>query len=218
MEQAADIETIEAYDQYAPTYGINGEEKKEDEKDHIAYKHFLAEQMSVFQEYLMGVGTQVLDLGSGPGFQAKQLRDEYHLSVVCVDASEKMVLECLEKGLEARQMDFGHLDIPDASVDGIWMSFALHHVQPGYRDTVLQEMFRVLKPGGIVYVSVFEGDGEARLASDQEKFGAQRYFYYYTSEELMKALSNHFEVLVQTSFHDGSFPRVTLAALCRKAL
>lgn len=49
---------------------------------------------------------------------------------------------------------------PDASADVVLMFKSLHHVPPGHMGTAMREIRRVLRPGGLAYVSepVFAGE------------------------------------------------------------
>jgi ubiquinone/menaquinone biosynthesis C-methylase UbiE len=69
----------------------------------------------------------------------------------------------------------GAQDIPlqDASVDVVFMFKSLHHVPLDLMDQSLQEIHRVLKPGGLAYISepVFDGEFNEvlRLFHDEQK-------------------------------------------------
>lgn len=69
----------------------------------------------------------------------------------------------------------GSEDIPasDNSIDTVFMFKSLHHVPVDAMDQALQEVARVLKPGGLAYISepVFSGDFNEilRLFHDEEK-------------------------------------------------
>ncbi len=69
----------------------------------------------------------------------------------------------------------GSEDIPldDESIDIVMMFKSFHHVPIELMDKALQEVKRILKPGGLVYVSepIFDGDFNAvlRLFHDEEK-------------------------------------------------
>lgn len=64
------------------------------------------------------------------------------------------------------------IDLPDASVDGVIMLKSLHHVPNELLDTALSEIARVLRPGGLAYISepVYAGDFNAvlRLFNDEK--------------------------------------------------
>jgi SAM-dependent methyltransferase len=59
--------------------------------------------------------------------------------------------------------DIHNLDTPDAAFDTVSISNALHHVRRP--EEVLRELFRVMRPGGILVVNEMIRDG---LAPDQE--------------------------------------------------
>ena len=55
-------------------------------------------------------GKNILDLGSGPGNDAKYFKDK-GFNVHCVDISEQMIRLCKEKGLKAEVMDIENLKL-----------------------------------------------------------------------------------------------------------
>jgi SAM-dependent methyltransferase len=82
-------------------------------------------------------------------------------SVVGVDIStgmiEKARRSATERGLAGsriafRQMDAEALDLPDASIDVVMSAFALGHIPRPER--AVAEMFRVLRPGGRLLITV----------------------------------------------------------------
>ncbi|GHD22671.1 SAM-dependent methyltransferase [Nocardiopsis kunsanensis] len=96
-------------------------------------------------------GRTVVDVGGGPGYFADALRGEGALCV-CVDA------DALEMRLHGRSADVhgvqgSALDLPmrDGSVDVCLSSNVLEHVPD--RTRMADEMVRVTRPGGLVYLS-----------------------------------------------------------------
>ena len=63
--------------------------------------------------------------------------------------------------------------LPDESVDVVFMFKSLHHVPLDLMQAALQEIWRVLKPGGLAYISepIFAGDFNdvLRLFHDEQK-------------------------------------------------
>jgi ubiquinone/menaquinone biosynthesis C-methylase UbiE len=94
--------------------------------------------------------TQVLDLccGNGPVTQVLVQQSQH---VTGLDASPRAIAQAqanipqatFVKGF-AEAMPFA-----DASFDVVHTSMALHEMEPDQRDQILQEVYRVLKPGGI---------------------------------------------------------------------
>jgi ubiquinone/menaquinone biosynthesis C-methylase UbiE len=102
----------------------------------------------------------VLDLGTGPGYVAQELaRRRPGLRVLGLDLAVHMVEQASHRawqvGLQGRslwpQADAHRLPVADESVDLAISSFALHH----WRNPlgVLNEVARVLKPGGGYYLA-----------------------------------------------------------------
>lgn len=99
-------------------------------------------------------GKRVLDIGSGYGGAARVLAGEHGASVACLNLSavenDRNRALTREAGLEDRVevVDGSFDDVPfeDASFDLVWSQDAILHAPD--RTAVLDEVGRVLKPGG----------------------------------------------------------------------
>ncbi|HNY11572.1 MAG TPA: methyltransferase domain-containing protein [Candidatus Wallbacteria bacterium] len=80
--------------------------------------------------------------------------------------------------------DFTKLPFKDVSFDAVFAQASLLHVPKAKLAAVLNEVNRVMRPGGLIYLSLKEGAGE----SLDEK---GRFFAYYDSEELETEISNN---------------------------
>ena len=99
-------------------------------------------------------GMRVLDLCCGPGMLA-QAATERGAQAVGVDFPA--VVEVARKLIPAAEFQSGdaqNLEFPDNSFDAVVCGYGLMHVPDA--EKVLREMFRVLRPGGKVAVSVWE--------------------------------------------------------------
>jgi len=103
----------------------------------------------------------VLDVGSGCGRDVLAMR-RAGVEAVGVDLSSEMVAEARRNVPEAvfRHMDARRLQYPPALFSGIWMCAVLLHMPDDDARQVLCEAWRVLKPGGILALTVREGEGE----------------------------------------------------------
>ena len=104
-------------------------------------------------------GTRLLELGCGPGFYACRLAQEYPtLRTTGVDLSESLIRRAKDRAA-ARQLSncsFQHADAhslphPSASVDAVVVS-RLFLIVPD-KEGIVQEIFRVLKPGGRCFIA-----------------------------------------------------------------
>jgi demethylmenaquinone methyltransferase/2-methoxy-6-polyprenyl-1,4-benzoquinol methylase len=96
-------------------------------------------------------GARVLDIGSGTGDLARELRRFGATSVVAADFTLPMLLSARAKQGTALQTDWLqadalHLPFADASFDGVTSGFLLRNLMD--LETGLAEMLRVLVPGG----------------------------------------------------------------------
>jgi SAM-dependent methyltransferase len=109
-------------------------------------------------------GTRVLDVGCGTGtldVMTKRLYSD--VDVVGVDPDLKALARARRKAQRAAvsiQFDRGFgdaLPYPDGSFDRVFSSFMFHHVPSEQKPRMLEEIRRVLKPGGSLHMLDFEG-------------------------------------------------------------
>jgi sarcosine/dimethylglycine N-methyltransferase len=102
----------------------------------------------------LGASDTVLDIGAGYGGAGRRLAKRYGCRFICLNLSEAENERNRElnkaAGLEDRidviDGSFEEVPVQDASVDAVWSQDAILH--SGNRRRVLEEVDRVLKPGG----------------------------------------------------------------------
>jgi len=134
----------------------------------------------------------ILELGAGTGRDGSYFQ-ENRFDVVCVDLSDEMVKLCTEKGLETRRMDFSRLDFPPGQFDSVYAMNSLLHVPKSELDAVLEEIDRVLVPGGLFFCGVYGGSSSEGIW-ENDTYEPKRFFAMYTDEELTAIVANRFEV------------------------
>ncbi len=82
------------------------------------------------------------------------------------------------------QGDAVRLPLHDRAVDGIWACASLLHIPRSDMPAVLTECSRVLRPHGVLYVTVREGDRERW---EDGPYG-RRFFAYWRLEDLSSLL------------------------------
>ena len=94
-------------------------------------------------------GKKVLDIGCGRGeFLA---RDQNNFTGVDVDPT--LVTLCQKKGLSAYCMSAFKLDFPDNSFEAVHAAQLIEHFNPLEAAHFLRESARVLRPGGILFLT-----------------------------------------------------------------
>lgn len=151
-----------------------------------------AEVQAVMERFAadLGAGARVLEIGSGPGRDALAL-EERGLSVRRTDITPGFVDLLREQGHHADVIDPRHDDLRDpersgAPYDGVWASASLLHVARHNLPGVLRRLAQVTRPGGLLHLSVKEGDGEGW--STQGSISAPRHFTYWRSEPLRQVV------------------------------
>ena len=101
------------------------------------------------QELAIERDTKVLDLCCGSG-QATEILVEHSQAVTGLDASPLSVQRAQQNVLQAQYVEAWAEDRPfsDNCFDLVHTSMALHEMTPEQRQQIIQEVYRVLKPGG----------------------------------------------------------------------
>jgi ubiquinone/menaquinone biosynthesis C-methylase UbiE len=105
-------------------------------------------------------GDKVLDVGCGTGYLTRLVAAAVAPggSVVGIDPSPTVIGYARSKAGAACSYETGvaeALEVPDASLDVVVTSLAIHHIPADVRPAALREMFRVLRPGGRLLLADF---------------------------------------------------------------
>jgi excisionase family DNA binding protein len=108
----------------------------------------------------------LVDLGAGDGFISR-FTAPFVKKVIAVDISGEMLRELRRKAksgglrnIETLESDGRDVPLDDSSVDMVCANMYLHHIEQP--ELALQEMHRIVKPGGTVFLADFyeHSDGE----------------------------------------------------------
>jgi len=120
----------------------------------------LWEEFSIFQSYIKE-GDSILDLGCGNGRLLEFFSDK-NIDYVGVDNSEKLIERAIDKfsksSIKPKFVVADALKLPfkDESFDKVFSVAVLHHIPSSeYRRRFFEEARRVLKPGGILILTVW---------------------------------------------------------------
>lgn len=174
--------TIASYDQVSNQYLTKNRDRS-----------VICESLTRFAN-LVTSGGLILDIGCGPGFDAKILRDK-GFQVHGLDRSKGMI-QTGKNNFPGTfvQGDMTHLPFLQAA-DGLWVNASLLHIQRDKVPLVLREFYRILRPNGILYVAVQKGTEEQWRTGPYTET-TKRWFTYWTSNALKKQLiDSKFEIL-----------------------
>jgi SAM-dependent methyltransferase len=173
-------ETLDWYRDNAPDY-VAG---------HGSYSAFpgLKDEVLAFTSSLP-TGATVLDHGCGSGRDALFFA-QAGFSVVALDGCEEFLghirSACADHADRVRTMLAGLTDLPfpDAAFDGVWSCAALVHVKPDGFHAAVRELGRVLRPGGVLALSLVVGPETRWCRSEDDS----RWFAAHPRESVLDAL------------------------------
>jgi O-antigen chain-terminating methyltransferase len=129
-----------------------------------------AEVMGKLERYLplFTAGGPVVDLGCGRG-EFLELAVRRGMEAYGVDTDADSVRRCAEIGLDAREENlFDHLaGLRDESIGGVFCSQVVEHLPPELLPALMEQIARVLRPGG---VAVVETPNPASFATHVHSF------------------------------------------------
>ena len=130
-------------------------------------------------------GGRVLDLGCGTVWAAAQLREQGFRAVGLDLSFGRLSRAVAERAAPVVMGDQRRLPIAAVSLDGVWACASLLHLPKTDMPVTLDEARRVLQPGGVLFVSLKAGDGEAWTT----RGGGPRFFAYYRAAQLDSLLA-----------------------------
>ena len=137
----------------------------------------------------------VLDVGCGLGRDVLAIA-ESGIETVGIDLCDAMVTLAREKAPECifRRMDMRSLKYPPETFAGIWSCASLNHLPLNNATTALTEFARVLKPEGMIGVTIKEGQGECFDALG-------RYWHLHAAADFCQLIvESGFQIIERSSF------------------
>ncbi len=138
-------------------------------------------------------GSEVLDLGCGPGNDAI-LFTEKNMQVLGVDFSSEMIKEAQARVPNAHFLckDFLSLDFESESFNAVWSVGSLHHIDKEDLKLLLSNLYKWLKPEAKGFISVKSGKGSGLETQVQVGVGMKvdKYWVYWTKDEFSELLKN----------------------------
>lgn len=157
----------------------------------------------------------VLDLGCGAGVPVTKFLVDSGFSVTGVDFSESMLNLATKNVPEATFMkkNMMELDFTDNSFDGLTACYSIIHVPREKHVTLFQTFHRILKPNGVLLISMgstgWEGTGEFH--------GVQMFWSHYDPKKTLQIVADAgFEILFDKLIIAGGETHYWILAKNRK--
>jgi ubiquinone/menaquinone biosynthesis C-methylase UbiE len=180
-----------------------------------AMEHVQQQYREEFVKYLSERG-KILDLACGTGRDAK-LFSELGFSVVGIDISTKMIekAKLFAPKAQFHIMDLQQLPFYANNFDGIFFNAGILHIEREHLYALLKKLHDILVIGGPLFLSYKEGTGEG--VELDPSFNVEKYFVYYTAQEMESALKNvGFEILLSDKKQSSTMPHPWISILARK--
>jgi SAM-dependent methyltransferase len=106
----------------------------------------------------VGRGRRVLEIGSGPGWDADRLEAE-GIEVLRTDVTQAFIDFQLNRGKRITRLDVIDDEL-SGPCDGVLCLYVLQHIARPLIDGVLSKIAAALHPGGVLLVGLRQGSGE----------------------------------------------------------
>jgi ubiquinone/menaquinone biosynthesis C-methylase UbiE len=165
--------------------------------------------VSRFLDSMKGKG---LEVGCGNGKNMFYRKD---LQIQGIDICPNFVKLCNESGLKVIEGTMTNIPYEDSTFDFVYCIAALHHLNSlELRVKAIQEMIRVCKPNGTIFILVWAFEQEAdskRKFETQDVFVPwndkgiiqERFYHVYKKDELYKEVSlSTLNIVIKDSFYE----------------
>lgn len=155
-------------------------------------KYASAEEIALRKKFMSLIPQRgkILDLACGPGRDAKFFSDA-GFDVIGIDASPKMIERAKIAAPRAsfHIMDMRHLPFYANNFDAVHFNAGLLCIEKKDAPAVLKKITEILVIGGLLFLGVKEGEGEEFVYDERDK--TEKFYAYYTEEELLSLLKDY---------------------------
>jgi SAM-dependent methyltransferase len=109
----------------------------------------------------------ILDFGCGPGRDLRHFRSLGHEAVGLDGSPQFVAMARSHSDCEVLHQDFVAMQLPDCRFDGVFANASLFHVPSQELLRILLELFKTLKPCGVLFSSNPRGYNEEGISDDR---------------------------------------------------
>jgi ubiquinone/menaquinone biosynthesis C-methylase UbiE len=196
--------TIKTYNEIADIY------------DRLQYSTDVSEE--IIESFLRAFqGQGLLDVGCGPGNDTRVFVDN-GLKVTGIDLSERLLKLAIKNVPQSSfmLMDMRRKALRAESFDGLWVCSSFIHVPRSDARFTLREFARILKPNGLMFINVIEGEREG-MAKSRLYLDKERFFTDYSVIEFRKLIEDEgFEIVDEMIGRETKEDAVWINIISRK--
>lgn len=164
---------------------------------------------------LLPRNAKILDLGCGAGVPVTKFLVDSGFNVTGIDFSESMLNLATKNVPEAKfiKKNMTELDFKDKSFDGLTACYSIIHVPREKHATLFQTFHRVLKPNGIILISM----GSTGWEGTDEFHGTPMFWSHYAPKKTLQMVTDAgFHILFEKNIVDGGEKHYWILAKTRK--
>lgn len=158
-----------------------------------------AEPLTLFCENITSENGRILDIACGPGNLIKFLLERHpSYDILGTDLSPNMLELAQINNPKARfqLMDCRDIAQIDQKFDGITCGFCLPYLTQKEAVELIANVSRLLKPGGVFYLSTMVEDEQNKSRYQISSTGDQVFVHYHQEEYLSEAFpANHLDII-----------------------
>ena len=196
--------TIETYNQIAKIYA--------DYTFNRLFQYHLNEFISLIPK-----DAKILDIGCGSGRDVQYFLD-YNLNSIGIDISHEMINEAKTRvpNGDFKKMDMRNLKFKENTFDALWACASRLHISRKELPKVLQNINKIIKPNGILFIALKEGEG-SKIIREQKYKDLPRLFVYYNKSEIEKLINENGFSIIKSEIEKGTEKTNWINILCRKS-
>ena len=114
-----------------------------------------------------------------------------------------------------KKMDMRNLKFKENTFDALWACASLLHISRKELPKVLQNINKIIKPNGILFIALKEGEG-SKIIREQKYKDLPRLFVYYNKSEIEKLINENGFSIIKSEIEKGTEKTNWINILCKK--
>ncbi len=176
--------------------------------EYLASRPETSEDVLLLQELVtrLPAGAKVLDAGCGAGVPVARIMSQL-FDVTGVDFAQAQIEMARQLVPDAKFIchDIVDLDLPDGFFDAVCSYYAIIHIPRQEHPQLLQNFYRLLKPGGLALLCLGANDIEHDI--DDNYHGSPMYWSHFDADTNLRLIGEAgFEIILSKTVTDSTYP------------